>query len=125
MNITLTAEQEQLIQEKLKSGKYSTVARVIDEALQLLAERDRQYEKWVEETRQKVAVGIAQIERGEALDGEVVMPQLEERSRQHFLEAANKAYTALKNNKAAWEAELEERKLWDGTLADGLDLEED
>lgn len=46
MNISLTPQQERLIQEKLKSGKYSTVDRVIDEALQLLEERDRQDENW-------------------------------------------------------------------------------
>lgn len=115
MNISLTPQQERLIQEKLKSGKYSTVDRVIDEALQLLEERDRQDENWLEETRRKVAVGSA----------EVAPQQLGDNFRQHFLEDANKAYIALKSNPAAWQAEIEERQLWDGTLADGLDWEED
>lgn len=120
MNISLTPEQEKLIQEKLKSGKYSTIARVIDEALQLLEERDRQDENWSEETRQKVAVGSAETERLEKLDSEVVMAQLDDKFRQHFLADANKAYAALKNNPVAWRVELEERQLWDVTLADGL-----
>lgn len=115
MNISLTPQQERLIQEKLKSGKYSTVDRVIDEALQLLEERDRQDENWLEETRRKVAVGSA----------EVAVAQLGDNFHQHFLEDANKAYTALKSSPAAWQAEIEERQLWDGTLADGLDWEED
>ncbi len=125
MNISLTPKQERLIQEKLKSGRYSTVDRVIDEALELLEERDRQDEDWSGETRQKVIVGSAETERKENLDGEVVMAQLKDKFRQHFLENANKAYAALKSDPTAWQAELEERQLWDGTIADGLDWEED
>ena len=79
MNITFKSEEEQLIQEKLKSGKYATVYEVIVEALRLLEERDKQYEKWVEETREKVAVGIAQLDRGEGIDGEVVIARLREK----------------------------------------------
>lgn len=79
MNITFKPEEEQLIQEKLKSGKYATAYEVIVEALRLLEERDKQYEKWVEETREKVAVGIAQLDRGEGIDGEVVIARLREK----------------------------------------------
>lgn len=76
MNISLNLEQEKIIQEKIKTGKYENVEEVISQALQLLEERDRQYEKWVEETRKKVAVGIAQLARGEGLDGEEVFNEL-------------------------------------------------
>ena len=79
MNITFKSEEEQLIQEKLKSGKYATAYEVIVEALRLLEERDKQYEKWVKETREKVAVGIAQLDRGEGIDGEVVIARLREK----------------------------------------------
>ncbi|MCT7950735.1 type II toxin-antitoxin system ParD family antitoxin [Ancylothrix sp. C2] len=79
MDITFKSEEEQLIQEKLKSGKYATAYEVIVEALRLLEERDKQYEKWVEETREKVAVGIAQLDRGEGIDGEVVISRLREK----------------------------------------------
>ena len=58
MNISLEAEQEQLIQAKLQSGKYENAYQVIVAALQLLDERDKHYEQWLEETRKKVAVGI-------------------------------------------------------------------
>ncbi len=47
MNIILKTKEEQLIQEKLKSGKYKTAYEVIVEALRLLDERDKCYEKWV------------------------------------------------------------------------------
>ena len=76
MNITLKPEQEQFIQAKLKSGKYATVDEVITEALQLLDKRDKHYQKWVEETREKVAVGLAQLDRGEGIEAQTVINSL-------------------------------------------------
>jgi antitoxin ParD1/3/4 len=81
MNINLKPEEEQFIQAKLKTGKYETAYQVIVEALQLLEERDKHYEKWVEETREKVAIGIAQLDRGEGIDGEIAIARLREKLR--------------------------------------------
>ncbi len=82
MNITLKPEQAEFIQQKLNSGKYSNVDEVIVEAFRLLYERDREYQKWVEETRQKVDVAIEELKRGEGIDGDIVVAQLQERLRQ-------------------------------------------
>jgi hypothetical protein len=41
--------------------------------------------------------------------------------RQQLLDIGNLAYAALKGDPKAWEQELAERKLWENTLADGLD----
>jgi antitoxin ParD1/3/4 len=79
MKIALKPEEEQLIQEKLKSGKYATAYEIIVEALRLLDERDKQYEKWVEEVREKVAIGMAQLDGGEGIDGEVVIASLRDK----------------------------------------------
>jgi antitoxin ParD1/3/4 len=46
---------------------------VIFEAFRLLEERDKHYEQWLRDTQQKVADGLAQLDRGEGLDGESVM----------------------------------------------------
>jgi predicted transcriptional regulator len=45
---------------------------------------------------------------------------IEQYRRQKFLEAANQAYAALRNNPEEWAIEIEEREAWDVTLADGL-----
>jgi antitoxin ParD1/3/4 len=79
MNISLKLEEEELIQAKLKSGKYETAYDVIVDALRLLEERDKQYEKWLEETREKVTVGVKQLDQGEGIDGEVVIAKLREK----------------------------------------------
>jgi len=44
---------------------------------------------------------------------------IEEYRRQRFLQEANAAYAALRNNPKAWKAEIAERKAWDATMADG------
>jgi predicted transcriptional regulator len=44
---------------------------------------------------------------------------IEEYRRQRFLQEANAAYAALRNNPKTWKAELVERKEWDETMADG------
>ncbi|MEW5954117.1 MAG: toxin-antitoxin system protein [Bacillota bacterium] len=40
--------------------------------------------------------------------------------RQCFLQKANEAYAALRENTAAWQEEIAEREAWDITLEDGL-----
>jgi hypothetical protein len=40
--------------------------------------------------------------------------------RRRILEEGNQAYARLRANPEAWAEELEERKVWEGTLADGL-----
>src|SRR3954452_4337132 len=41
-----------------------------------------------------------------------------------FFEQLNAGYAALQADPEAWAEELEERKLWEATLMDGLDPEE-
>jgi len=79
MNITLKPEIEQFIQAQIATGRYTNAEDVITKALKLLAESDEGYQAWVEETRQKVDVAIAEIERGEGLDGETVVMQILDR----------------------------------------------
>ncbi|MEG4961909.1 MULTISPECIES: type II toxin-antitoxin system ParD family antitoxin [unclassified Microcoleus] len=86
MNITLKPDHNKFIEAQVKSGKYSSVDEVIAAALELLADRsDRQqsdlYQEWVDETRPKVSAGLAQLERGEGIDGEIVIARLREKFR--------------------------------------------
>ena len=52
---------------------------------------------------------------------EVLEKAIELYRRKRLLEMGNEAYAALRNDPRAWEQELAERKLWESTLADGLD----
>jgi antitoxin ParD1/3/4 len=81
MNIQLKPEHEQFIQTRLASGRYENADDVIAKALKLLEEWENGYQEWEEETRKKIAVGLAQVERGQVVDGEVVMAQLQDKIR--------------------------------------------
>ena len=81
MNIQLKPELEQIIQTQIATGRYASAEEVISKALKLLLEWDKGYQQWVEETRQKVEVAIEQLDRGEGIDGEVVVERLREKLR--------------------------------------------
>src|SRR5205085_442806 len=43
--------------------------------------------------------------------------------RAHMLETLNQSYSALRRDPQAWRDELAERRLWERTLLDGLEVE--
>ncbi len=78
MKILLTKELEQLIQDKVKSGRYLSASDVVGEALRLLDERDRIQEARLAELKSKIREGIEASERDEVVDGEEFFAELEE-----------------------------------------------
>ncbi len=62
MNVSLTPELEKIVQDKVLSGIYNSPSEVVREALRLLVERDRLRQTQDEELRQKIAVGVEQLE---------------------------------------------------------------
>ncbi|ACK67571.1 putative transcriptional regulators, CopG/Arc/MetJ family [Rippkaea orientalis PCC 8801] len=79
MNIILNSEQEKFIQSQLKKGTYSNAEQIIDCALKLLQKQEADYENWVNQTTEKVKIGLEQLEQGEKVDGETVIAQLQEK----------------------------------------------
>ena len=77
MNVHLTAELEQLVQSKVKSGRYHSASEVVREALRLLEERDQLLEWRKEAIRQKTDEGFESLQRGEGVDGEAFFADLE------------------------------------------------
>jgi antitoxin ParD1/3/4 len=63
MSVQLTPETEALIREKVASGRYATGEELVETALRLLDERDRQ----IQQLRAKLQIGLDQIERGETV----------------------------------------------------------
>jgi antitoxin ParD1/3/4 len=82
MAISLSPEHEQFIQTQLASGRYASADEVLAQAFQLLDTWQQDYDEWLEITRQKVAIGLQQIERGEVIDGETVIARLQEKINQ-------------------------------------------
>ena len=63
MNVTLTPDLEALIERKLGEGGYRDASEVVQEALQLLAERDAH-----DRLRAELQIGLEQILRGETVE---------------------------------------------------------
>ena len=79
MTIQLTPEDEKLIQNRLQSGVFRNVQEVIHDALASQAAET----EWLTENREaideKIARGIAQLDRGEGVSGDVARARLQQR----------------------------------------------
>ena len=80
MQITLKPEHETFIKTQLAQGKYQSADDILSQALTLL-QRQQDYERWMSETRPKIADGVAALERGEGVDGDIVIAGLRDRNR--------------------------------------------
>ena len=67
MNVSLTPELEKLVNERVRSGMYSSASEVIREALRLLNQQEGVRQRKLEELRKEIQIGIDQIERGEGV----------------------------------------------------------
>lgn len=65
MNVSLTRELEKLVNEKVRSGMYSSASEVVREALRLLREQDDLRQRRLEDLRKDIAIGLQQADRGE------------------------------------------------------------
>ena len=74
MNVSLTPELEEMVNQKVKSGMYNSASEVIREGLRLLKEQDEMKRIRQEELRREVLKGYEQAQRGESrsLDVEVI-----------------------------------------------------
>jgi antitoxin ParD1/3/4 len=65
MNVSLTRELEQMVQEKVHSGLYSSASEVIRAALRLLQEREQLRRFRMRDLHKDIAVGLEQAGRGD------------------------------------------------------------
>ena len=77
MNVHLTPELEQMVQSKVKTGRYNSASEVMREALRLMDERDQMKAMQKEELRKKIAAGLKSLEEGRVHDGEAFFAQME------------------------------------------------
>jgi antitoxin ParD1/3/4 len=64
MNISLTPQLEEMVNQKIASGMYTPASEVIREALRLLNEHDRIREAQIQEMREKILAGMAEVREG-------------------------------------------------------------
>ena len=82
MAIDLKPEQQRVIDLAVGSGAYQDPSEVLDQALEIIREQ-LELEDWMLERRASVKAhieeGFAQAERGELIDGDVVIAMLRKR----------------------------------------------
>ena len=76
MNVTLSGDLEELVQNKVRSYGFQSPDEVVREALRLMDERDQFLALHKDEIKQQIAAGLESLRRGEGLDGEVVFDEV-------------------------------------------------
>ncbi len=79
MNISLTPELEQLIEDKVKTGLYHSASEVVREALRLLRERDQFQELKLQDLRREIQIGVDQIKKGQVVSEDEVLSRVQVR----------------------------------------------
>lgn len=82
MSIRLTTEQENFIQSKIQTGKYQSTQEVLEIALRLLDEYDRDEVEWRENVRAKIDEAVIASDHTPPLDGETFINQILDRFNQ-------------------------------------------
>ena len=80
MTVTLTAEQEKFIAERMNKGEYSSPEKILDEGIKLIRQKE-EYQRRLTELRRELQIGTDQINRGEVVDGREAIAQLVEKIR--------------------------------------------
>lgn len=81
LNVSLTPDLSRFVENRLRSGKYQTASEVVREALRLLEGRDQAPVAGVEELKREIEIGLAQLRRGEGVDGEAFFRRVARRRR--------------------------------------------
>lgn len=76
MNVSLKPEHQKFIQKQIESGQFPNADAVIETAFRLLEQSNQEYIQWLRETRQKVEKAEQELDRGEGLEGEIVVNQI-------------------------------------------------
>lgn len=77
LNVSLTPELGQFVEERVATGRYQTASEVIREGLRLLEKAERREELTLEALKAKLGRGSAQADRGEVVDPQQALEKIE------------------------------------------------
>jgi antitoxin ParD1/3/4 len=66
INVSLTTQLEELVQQRVRSGRYSSASEVVRAALRLLEAHDREQDARIARLRSDVEAGLRQLDEGTA-----------------------------------------------------------
>lgn len=76
MNVNLGPTFDEFIADMLKTGHYQSQSEVVREGLRMLKEREELKQARLSELRKEIAIGMAEAERGEVVDGPTVFAEI-------------------------------------------------
>ena len=77
MNVSLTPELERRVEERLKSGLYTSASELVREALRLFFQYEAERSRQIGSLDRRIREGLEQLDRGEGIPG----PEARRRSR--------------------------------------------
>lgn len=80
MNVNLGSVFDQFVSDLLKTGHYQTQSEILREGLRLLKEKEELKQLRLAELRREIAIGSAEADRGEFVDGEETFSTIRKRS---------------------------------------------
>jgi antitoxin ParD1/3/4 len=69
MNVSLTPELERRVEERLKSGLYTSASELVREALRLFFQYEAERSRQIGLLDQRIREGLEQLDRGEGIPG--------------------------------------------------------
>lgn len=82
MNVSLTAELEQFVNSKVKTGRYNSASEVVREALRLLEEHEQIRAAQLREFNRELGRRLAALEHGERVDPNEARAQFQRKSQE-------------------------------------------
>lgn len=79
MNVSLTPELEDFVNDKVKTGLYNSASEVVRESLRLLRRQDELEKLQLNELRREIQSSIKQMDSGEGVPIETVRERIKQR----------------------------------------------
>ena len=82
MNVNLGPVFDEFVADLLKTGHYQSQSEILREGLRLLKEKEELKQLRLAGLRKEIAIGIAEADRGEFVDGKQAFAEIRKRSAQ-------------------------------------------
>lgn len=79
MNVSLTPELEEFVNDKVRTGLYNSASEVVRESLRLLRRQDELEKLQLTELRREIQSSIKQMDAGEGIPIETVRERIQQR----------------------------------------------
>ena len=86
LNVSLTPELEQFVQQRVATGRYQTASEVVREGLRLLENQERERDAAFIALKKKLERASAQADRGQFVDPDEVLKKIDARKRERAAE---------------------------------------